>query len=313
MRVGITGASGFVGTALTEEGKRRDWQVITYSRRAWASGQGEGTLRTLATQEAVDLSGLDALVHLAGAPIATLWTARNRRRIRESRVGLTEELVKLIAAQAAENRPKVLISASACGYYGNRGDDRLDEESDPGFGFLSELCRDWEAAAEKAKGLGVRVVILRIGLVLGQGGLLRRLRPVYRACLGGRLGNGRQWMSWIHISDLVGLIAECIENPLLHGPVNAVAPNPVQNREFTATYARTLGRKAWFPVPSLLLIAQPGGMGHLFLDSQRVEPTVALAHGFAYRYSDLESALRAVESDIISAQTEQAMRSELQS
>ena len=295
MKVGITGASGFLGSAIIGEGKRRGWTVVAFSRSPTKQVEGADEMRSLTDPGAVDLGELDALIHLAGEPISALWTKDRKRRILESRVDLTNDLVEAMAGMTRGRCPAVFVSASAVGYYGNRADEPMEEDADVGFGFLARVCRDWEAASAKASKLGVRVVNPRIGIVLGRDGFLRRLRPIFRLCLGGRLGPGRQWMSWIHVDDLARLLVECVENPSIRGAVNAVAPNPVTNREFTAVYARVLGRKAWFPVPSFLLKLLPGGMGRLFLDGQRVEPAVMKAFGFTWRHADLESALRALE------------------
>jgi uncharacterized protein (TIGR01777 family) len=295
MKVGITGASGFVGAALAAECGRRGWTVVAYSRRPALEVAGADETRSLADPGEIDLSGLDALVHLAGEPVATLWTRDRRRLIRESRVDLTADLVEAMAKLPRPQRPGAFVSASATGYYGDRGDEALDEHADPGFGFLAGVCRDWEAAAAPGERLGVRVVNPRIGLVLGRGGLLARLRPLFRLGLGGRLGTGRQWMPWVHLEDLARILAECASNPDLRGPVNAVSPNPVTNREFTATYARILRRPAFLHNPAPLLRRLPGGMGELFLASQRTEPLVMAAFGFAWRQPDLEPALREIE------------------
>ena len=295
MKVGITGASGFLGSAIIAEGKRRGWSVVAFSRNPSKQVGGADEMRSLADPGAVDLGDLDALIHLAGEPISALWTKDRKRRILESRVDLTNDLVEAMTGITRSRRPGVFVSASAIGYYGNRPDEVMEEESDVGFGFLARVCRDWEAASAKATKLGVRVVNPRIGLVLGRDGFLRKLRPVFRLGLGGRLGSGRQWMSWIHVDDLARLFVECVENPSIHGAINAVAPNPVTNREFTSIYARVLGRKAWFPVPAFVFKLLPGGMGRLFLDGQRVEPSVMKAFGFAWQYADLETALRSLE------------------
>lgn len=296
MKVGITGASGFLGSAIIGEGKRRGWTVVAFSRDPSATIPGADEVRSLADPGDVDLSELDALIHLAGEPVSSLWTRDRKRRIHESRVDLTNDLVEAIEKITRTRRPAVLVSASAIGFYGNRGDEPLDEYSDVGFGFLASVCRDWEASAARAVKLGVRVVTPRIGLVLGRGGMLRRLRPLFRWFLGGRLGNGRQWMSWVHVSDLARIFADCVENPSVHGPVNVVAPNPVTNREFTDAYARTLHRPAIAPAPAWVLRRLPGGMASIFLDSQRVEPVVMRSFGFEWRYPELATALAEIES-----------------
>lgn len=310
MKIGITGARGFLGTAIANEARSRGWSVVAFSRNADRSVAGVDETRSLADREAIDLSGLDAVVHLAGEPIVGLWTKEKKRRIRESRIDLTSDLVAAMAAISRPRRPAVFVSASASGYYGDRGDDRLDEESDPGFGFLSTVCREWEEAAAPARKLGVRVVNPRIGIVIGKGGFLGRLRPIFRFWLGGRLGNGRQWMPWVHVHDLAKIFVFCIEEATLHGPVNCVAPEPVRNREFTSTYAAILGRKAFFPVPRFLLRRLPGGMGEIFLASQRADPVVAQAFGFEWQFSRIESALRDVEGTGGSGRSESTDTSE---
>jgi uncharacterized protein (TIGR01777 family) len=296
MKIGITGASGFLGSAIAKEAQQRGWDVVAFSRSADRKIDGISEVRSLSDRESIDVSGLDAIIHLAGEPIVGFWSREKKRRIRESRVDLTEDLVEAMKRITRSRRPAAFISASAIGFYGNRGDEWLDEEADVGFGFLSEVCRDWEATAGEATKLGVRVVTPRIGLVLGGGGFLKRLRPVFKCWLGGRLGNGQQWMSWIHLADLAKIFADCAETSGIRGHVNCVSPHPVTNREFTATYARILARKALFPVPGFLLKRLPGGMGALFLDSQRVDPVVMKAFHFEWAFDDLESALADLES-----------------
>ncbi|HRQ89065.1 MAG TPA: TIGR01777 family oxidoreductase [Bacteroidia bacterium] len=292
MIVGITGAAGFLGTAIAAEGKRRGWTIVGYSRDPRRSIAGTDEVRSLADPGSIDLSGIEAVIHLAGEPVSKLWTADRRRLIHDSRVDLTTDLVEAMRSLPRTRRPSVFVSASAVGYYGDRGDEWLDEESEVGFGFLPAVCRDWEAASAKAERLGVRVVNPRIGIVLGDGGFLKSLQPIFRLGLGGRLGRGDQWMPWIHIDDLVRIFVECVENPAIHGAVNGVAPEPVTNREFTRQYARLLNRPALLPVPAWLLRRFPGGMGSLFLDSQRAEPAALRAFGFQFQFPKLESALR---------------------
>lgn len=295
MRIGITGARGFLGAAITAEAKKRHWEVVGYTRFEGQEVEGVDEVRSIQDTEALDFSDIDALIHLAGEPIVGLWTKEKLRRVRDSRVDLTNDLVDALGRLSEENRPKVLISASAIGFYGNRGDEILDEDADVGFGFVSELCRDWEVAAGGAKRLGIRVVTPRVGLVMGERGLLQKIRLLFKLGLGGKLGSGSQWMSWIHIDDIAGIFAECVVQTGLHGAVNAVGPNPVTNREFTRNYARVLKRLAPFPVPKFVFNLMPGGMGCLFLDSQRVEPVVMNAFSYDWKFPDLESALRNVE------------------
>lgn len=298
MKVGITGASGSIGSALIEEGLQRGWSIVAYSRDPTQSIRGADEVRSLTDLNSIDLSGLDTLFNLAGESIVGLWTQEKKRRILASRIDLTSSLTRTIEALPRGQRPRVFVSASAIGYYGDRGGEWLDEESDVGFGFLASVCRDWESASAKAEDLGVRTVNPRIGIVLGREGFLKPIRRVFRLGLGGRLGKGNQWLSWIHLQDLVRILAECAENDSIHGRVNCVAPSPVTNQEFTRSYARILGRKALLPVPAFLLKRLPGGMGALFLNSQRVDPVMMKAFGFEWEFSDLASALTDVETGL---------------
>ncbi len=301
MRIGITGARGFLGTAVTAEAGNRGWEVVAFSRNAGKPIEGVDEVRSLADLEAIDVSGLDAIIHLAAEPIVGFWNREKKRRILESRTDLTADLVAAIARLSRSRRPGALVSVSAIGYYGNRGDEWLDEEADVGFGFLPLVCREWEAASQPALKLGVRLVNPRMGVVLGQGGFLKRVRSVFKLGLGGKLGSGNQWMSWIHVHDAAGILLECAANQGIRGRVNCVAPNPVRNREFTSAYATVLGRIAVFPVPAFLLKRLPGGMWQLFLDSQRVVPAVMKAFGFEWEFRDLRNALLNVEGKEIPA------------
>jgi uncharacterized protein (TIGR01777 family) len=276
MNVSITGASGFIGSRL---------------REALAS---EGhAVHPIKIRELVDLPSSDAIVHLAGESVAQTWTAEVKRRIRESRIEGTHRLVEAISRMSP--RPAVLVCASAVGYYGSRGDELLTESSPPGEGFLAEVCVAWEKEADAAKALGLRVVKLRTGLVLGRGGgALARMLPMFRMFLGGQLGNGRQWMPWIHIDDATGLIRFAVDHPSLAGPMNVCAPNPVRNTDFTNALAAALHRPAPWTVPSFMLSALFGEMGATLLASQRAVPRVALTAGYRFRYSDLEPALRSL-------------------
>jgi len=245
--------------------------------------------------DAAALEGLDAVVHLAGENIASgRWTAEKRRRIRESRVAGTKLLVRALAG--LDRPPAVLVCASAVGFYGDCGARIVDETAPCGAGFLAGLCRDWEEAASAASEAGIRVVRLRIGLVLSAaGGALKKMLPLFRLGLGGRIGHGRQSMSWIALDDLVSLILHCIDEESLAGPVNAVAPGAVTNREFTAALARVLRRPALLPAPAFLLRLALGGMAEeLLLSSTRAVPAKALASGFTFRHPAVEEALRAV-------------------
>jgi uncharacterized protein (TIGR01777 family) len=276
MIVAITGASGFVGTRLVRrlEGN----QVRAISRRT-------GNVR-----EAIE--GADAVVNLAGEPIAQRWNADVKQRIRESRIGTTRGVVEAI--EAARKRPSVLVSASAIGYYGSRGDEVLTEQSGPGSGFVSELCIEWERQAQEATQLSVRVVPLRIGIVLGPGGMLKRVLPPFKAGVGGRLGAGNHWMPWIHIDDLVDLVVFAISDAQLSGPLNGVAPEPVRNSAFTRSLARAVHRPALFPVPAFVLKLLFGEMADIMIASQRVVPEAVKRTGFRYQHPDLNEALAGI-------------------
>ncbi len=294
MEVVLTGASGFIGRRLIQRlaAGGHAMRILGRSPRKglpaaaafsiWDSAEGAPPVDSLA--------GADAIVHLAGETVAQRWTPEVKRRIRTTRVDGARRLVESLAK--ASPRPAALVSASAIGYYGDRGDEVLAEDSSAGGGFLAEVCRDLEAALGEASALGVRVVALRIGVVLGpDGGALARMLPPFRLGLGGRLGGGRQWMSWIHAEDLVGLVCHAIEGDL-RGAVNATAPNPVRNSEFTAALARALHRPGLFPVPEFALKLLFGEMSEVLLGSQRVTPRAAEASGFRFRFPEVFSALK---------------------
>lgn len=271
MRVCILGGTGFIGRRLAASLAAAGHSVSAVARGA---EPGES----------------DAIVNLAGEPIAQRWTREAKRKIRESRIMGTRRLVE--ALSQLQKRPGVLVSASAIGYYGNRGDEILTEASAPASGFLAELCRDWEKEAEAAERLGVRVVKLRIGVVLGPGGgALARMLPPFKMGVGGRLGSGNQWMSWIHIDDVAALIRFVLEQSTIRGPVNATAPNPVTNAEFTGILAHALHRFAFMPVPAVALKTLFGEMSSVLLDSQRVLPRAAESAGYKFNYTTLAPAL----------------------
>jgi uncharacterized protein (TIGR01777 family) len=250
-------------------------------------------IREWRTLDSLDLAELDAVVNLAGEPVDTRWTPERKLALRRSRVGTTEDLVRAVRRRHPAGRPQVLINASAVGYYGDRGDEELDEAAAPGEGFLAELCQEWEAALEPLEDTSVRTVALRIGVVLGEGGAaLEKLRKVFSKGLGGRLGNGRQWMPWIHIEDLVGALVHALGNAQLVGAVNGVAPEPVRNEEFTAKFAKALHRPAVLKVPEFALKLALGEFSSALLASQRVVPSALLASGYAFRYPTLDGGLR---------------------
>lgn len=306
MIVAITGATGFVGRQLAAHLLAAGHEVVALTRsRAGAERVVPARCRLVTWDPEhgrVDegaLDGVDAVVNLAGAGVADgRWSARRKDAIRRSRIETTRLLVDAMAALPAARRPRVLISASAVGYYGDRGDTVLTERSEAGTGFLAEVCRAWEDAARAAESHDVRTVSVRIGVVLGRdGGALARIVPPFRLGLGGRIGSGRQWMSWIHLDDLVALVAFALERQDVRGVLNAVAPAPVTNLEFTTTLARVLARPAFVPVPSLALQLALGEMAGVLLQGQRVLPEAAEGYGFRFRHPDLAGALVEVTSD----------------
>jgi uncharacterized protein (TIGR01777 family) len=291
--IAITGATGFIGSALVERLTATGHTVRRLVRRERLRRPGDvfwdpaaGRLDPQALHE------VDAVVHLAGEPIAQRWTAGAKYRIRDSRVRGTELLATAIAS--LPRPPQVLVSGSAMGIYGDRGDQELDETSAPGRGFLAEVATAWEAAAEPAARAGVRVVKVRTGLVLSpRGGALARLLLPFRMGVGGRVGSGRQWVSWIGLHDAVGAIMHALNTEPLVGPVNLAAPSPVRNVELTQTLAKVLRRPAVVPVPRFALRLAFGEMGEAtLLASQRMRPRRLLESGYRFGYPALEGALR---------------------
>ena len=270
---------------LFTRGSPRDANTGTKRWLHWTPG----TLR----EWDVALDGADGVINLAGEPIAERkWTQTQRRRIEKSRIDATHSLVQ--ACAKAKQRPQFLINASAVGYYGPHGDEMITEEIAPGNDFLSVLCRDWEEEAKKAEELGMRVVRLRIGIVLGHGGgALGKMAQPFKYFVGGALGSGQQWMSWIHLEDLVGLILQTIDDSRTTGPVNATAPTPVRNKEFCQTLAKVMHRPCWATVPGFALRMALGDMAEMLLTGQRVIPAVAEKSGYRFRYPTLEPALQA--------------------
>lgn len=237
------------------------------------------------------MSGLDAVVNLAGEPILGFWTPSKRQKILTSRVDTTNRIVDAMLSQP--NAPKVLINASAVGFYGDTGDRIATESTGAGTGFLADVCKAWEAATTPAQLSGLRVVRIRIGFVTGTGGAMGLVLPLFRAGLGGNLGNGRQWMSCIHVDDVAGMILWAVSNDSLNGVLNAVNPQAIRNLEFTRAVARAVRRPAIFPVPACILRTLLGDLSHVMLDSVRVAPTVALTGGYQYRHSTLDAGLQA--------------------
>lgn len=290
--IAITGSSGLVGSALTAFLRTGGHRVVRLVRRV-ARGDDERQWNPDDPDPRL-LDGIDAVIHLAGASIAGRFTEQHRKAIRDSRIEPTRRLAELLGR--GEPRPGALISASAIGYYGyDRGDETLTEDSDRGDGFLADVVSDWEQATAAAQQAGVRVVQVRTGIVQSPaGGTLKLMRPLFGAGLGGRLGDGRQWLSWIGIDDLVDVYHRALWDTTLAGPVNAVAPQPVRNREYTATLASVLHRPAVLPVPSLgprLLLGEQGAR-ELATASQRVTPARLAAAGHRFRDPDLDGALR---------------------
>ena len=294
MRVLVTGSTGLIGSALIPLLRTGGHEAVRLVRTPprtdseeilWNPGEGK--------LDASALEGFDGVVHLSGENIGEgRWTVARKQRIWDSRIKSTQ----LLSASLADLRqpPRVLACASAIGYYGDRGDELLREDSAPGSGFLADLCRDWEGACQPAAKRGIRVVNLRNGVVLSRkGGALPRMALPFRLFVGGKVGSGRQFLSWIALDDMVAAILHVLSTDTLQGPVNAVAPNPVTNLEFTKTVGHVLRRPTLFPVPAFVIGSVFGQMGkELLLASQRVEPARLLVTGFAFRYPQLEGALR---------------------
>jgi len=296
MKLVVTGGTGFIGRALCQALEDAGHALVILTRTATSAG---GARRRFVTWQPPasgpwqrELDGAEGVVNLAGESIITRWTPAKKQRMADSRLNTTRALITAI--NRAARRPAVLISASAIGYYGPHGDESLDEHAPPGSDFLAQLCQQWEDAARDAEPLGVRVVRLRIGLVLARdGGALARMLPPFQWGLGGPLGSGRQWMSWIHRDDVIGLIRLALEDARVSGALNATAPTPVTMRELTSTLGRVLRRPAILPVPAAALTLLLGEMAHLLLTGQRVVPAKAQQMGYPFRYPTLEAALSA--------------------
>lgn len=296
-RVTVTGATGLIGTSLVGALREAGAQVTVLTRdpdRARAKlGDVEAHVwdSTRENAPAQALAGRDAVVHLAGEPVAQRWSERTRRAIRDSRVLGTGYLLEGLAA--ADPRPQALVSGSATGYYGPHGEEPLDEESPPGEDFLARVCVEWETAAAAAVRLGVRVAHVRTGVVLDRaGGALAKMLPPFRLGVGGPVAGGRQYVSWIHKRDVVGLILAALEDERWSGPFNATAPEPVSNAEFSAALGRVLHRPAVLPVPALALRALYGAMAEIVTAGARVLPAKALVMGYRFAHPQLEPALR---------------------
>lgn len=293
MNIAISGASGLIGRRLLKLLAKDGHALTVFSRHAgtnlppgvklsvWDVTKGE--------PPADGLRDTDAVIHLAGVPVAQRWNEQVKREIRESRVAGTRNLVQGISKQA--RKPQVLICSSAIGYYGSRGDEVLTESAAPGSDFLAGVCVEWEKEAQEAEALGIRVVRVRTGIVLdARGGALQRMLPPFRMGVGGKLGSGKHWMSWIHLDDLAALFQFALATPLT-GPINGVAPNPVTNADFTRVLASAVHRPALLPMPGLALHLLFGEMGDILLASQRVAPKAAESAGFNFRFRQLPEAL----------------------
>lgn len=293
LRIAVTGSSGLVGSALVPFLTAAGHDVVRLVRRPPRVGADEIRWDPEGFVDAEGLEGVDAVVHLAGENIFGRWTEGKKEAIRESRVHGTRVLARTLAEM--DRPPRVLVSASGVHWYGDSGDERVDERSAPGRGFLADVCREWESAAEEASAAGVRVVQLRFGMVLTpEGGALAMMLPVFRAGLGGPVG-GDQWVSWISRDDLLGAIASAVLDEDLEGPVNAVAPHPVRNRELASALGRVLGRPTLFRVPGVVARLAAGQMGEeVLLASVRALPSALESRGFRFRHPGVEEALRHV-------------------
>jgi uncharacterized protein (TIGR01777 family) len=285
----IVGVTGFVGHGLPALLAEKGMATTGISRSGKHSLPGVDHWQT---PEALDFSGHHAVINLAGEPINQRWNDKSRRLFHESRVGVTTRIVEAIAKLPEDQRPAVLINASAVGIYGDRQDEILTETARPGSDYLAELCKDWEDAAMDAETLGVRVICLRTGVVLGKNGAaFEKLRTVFNLGIGGRLGSGKQWMPWIHLADLQAAIVHAIFSESLAGPVNGCAPNPERNADFTRKLAAALHRPAIFHSPGFLLKLILGEFGGALLAGQHALPAALVADGFEFRFPALESAL----------------------
>jgi uncharacterized protein (TIGR01777 family) len=296
VKILLTGATGLIGRKLVAALRTRGDEPVVLSRdpaRAQATlGVAAAAWRPLAEPAPADaLQGCDAVVHLAGENVAQRWTASAKRSIRGSRVQGTANLVA--GLRATTPAPRVLVSASAVGYYGPRGDERLDEDAAPGSDFLAQVCVDWEQRARDAEDLGTRVVNIRTGVVLDRtGGALAKMLPPFRAGLGGPIAGGGQYMPWIHADDVVALYLAALDDDRWRGPFNAAAPEPVTNREFSTALGRALHRPAIAPVPALAVRLLFGEMAEIVTKGQRAVPARALALGYRFLHTDLDEALR---------------------
>jgi len=294
MRVLISGASGLIGLALTRALRASGDEPVALVRRP--AREGEVQWSPNEPLDPAKLAGCDAIVHLAGKNIAGYWTQKFKQEVRDSRVRGTQTLATAAAESFRKSdQPRVFISASAIGYYGNRGDELLTEDSSSGQGYLADVSKEWEAATNLAREAGLRVVNLRIGVVLARdGGALKPMLPPFKLGLGGRVGSGKQYWSWVSLDDVIGIILFALRNDNLRGPVNVVSPEPVRNEEFVRALGAQLHRPTIFPLPAFVVRTLLGEMGDAaLLGSARVEPAKLKAAGYEFRHAKLKDALQA--------------------
>src|ERR1039457_1689311 len=289
-RILVSGVSGPIGASLLPSLKTRGFEVTRLVRGA-AAGDDQISWNPAKPIAPNMVSGFDAVIHLAGESIVGRWTKTKKIKIRSSRVAGTTTPAEALAA--AQDKPQVFVCSSAIGYYGDRGDEVLNEESKPGIGFLADVCSEWEAATQAAANAGIRTVRMRTGILLSpRGGALGKMLTPFKMGVGGKIGDGRQWMSWIDVQDMVGAINHILKSDLLHGPVNLVAPKPATHAEFAETLASVLSRPAILPMPAFAVKLAFGEMGEtVLLGSQRVDPTQLVMSGYPFRFSSLRASL----------------------
>jgi uncharacterized protein len=303
MKIAITGATGFVGTGLVEKLLEKENSLLILTRNAERCKRifpstvypNLEILPYTATESGLwqeRISGCDAVINLAGEPIAERWTSEYKKAILESRQLGTQKIVEAIAKAA--HKPSVLISASAIGYYGSSETATFDENSSPGNDFLAQVCQSWESEAQKVTSTETRLVILRIGIVLGKGGALSKMLPVFKLFAGGPIGTGQQWFSWIHRADLINLIILALEHPEIKGVFNATSPNPVRMSNLCDSLGKAINRPSWLPVPSFALELLLGEGAQVVLEGQQVLPKATSRIGFTYQYPELNAALREI-------------------
>ncbi|MBM7553832.1 TIGR01777 family oxidoreductase [Thalassobacillus pellis] len=297
MKIAITGGTGFIGSRLADNLNSQGHHVYILTRNPDKYENSEyrtyvGWLKDEFTPEA-QLSDLDAIVNLAGESINGRWTKKKKQSILDSRIEATEGILQLI--EKLDKKPEVLVNGSAVGFYGNSETEAFTEETTtPGDGFLAEVVSEWESRAAQAEKLGVRTAFLRFGVVLGEEGALPRIAIPYKLMAGGQVGSGEQWMSWIHVDDLIGLIEFALTNKHVTGPVNATAPNPKRNKDFGQILGTVLGRPHWLPAPAFAVKTVLGEMSTLVLDGQHVLPKKAEELGYRFQYPELKQALEEI-------------------